>query len=314
MTLERTLLDLAAAQHGLLTYAQLEAEGTTRARRRSLISAGMLERIGQRTLRLGGTPVTPRQRAMAAVLDTGGWLSHRSSGWLLLDQRRFALGDRPEVVVPGGRVSYRGDLAIVHTTTNLPPDDRLIVDGIPTLSIARTLLTLAAIVDEIGERTLRAAVDDAVRRGLATDRWLWWRLEQLRCRGRDGVAAMEALLSDRSGGRATEGWLEVTFVEIMEEFEVLVPACQRRIARGGAFVARVDFEYHDVPLVIEVLGFTHHSSEEQLAADAARRNRLQMEGKVVLEFVYDDLVRRPAKVATTVSEARRALLARARAS
>jgi hypothetical protein len=314
MPLDRTLFTLAAAQHGLLTFADLAAAEVTRAQRRTLLGSGTLERIGQRTLRMGGSPATERQRAMAAALDTGGWLSHRSSAWLLLDAGRFPLGEPPEVTVRGGRVSYRGDLAVVHTTTNLPADDILVVDGIPTVSAARTVLGLAAVVGEIGEATLRAAVDDAVRRGIASDRWLWWRLEQLRCRGRDGVAAMEAVLSHRAGDRATEGWLEATFIEILEEFEVPLPICQRRIARSGAFVARVDFAYVDAPLVIEVLGFTHHSSEQQLAADAARRNALQVEGRVVLEFVYDDLVRRPASVAASVHEARRALLDRRHAS
>jgi hypothetical protein len=289
----------------------LHAEEVTRSQRRTAVASGLLEPIGLHTFRLGGSARTLHQRAMAGVLDTGGALSRRSAGWAN-GLGRFGLGVRPEVMVVGGRVSYRGELAVVHTTSHLPADDLVVVDGIPTLSVARTLLSLAAIVDEIGEDALHDLVDDAVRRGLASDRWLWWRLESLRRRGRDGIVALEAVLVDRAGGQATESWLERTYLEILTEHGVPLPGCQRRIARQGAFVARVDFAYDDAPLVVEVLGFTHHSSKAQLAADARRRNRLQLAGKVVLEFVYDDLVRRPQRVAETTSSARAELLARPR--
>ena len=76
----------------------------------------------------------------------------------------------------------------------------------------------------------------------------------------------------------------------------------------------MDFIYDDLDLVIEVLGHTHHASIEQLAADAARRNALQMAGLLVIEFVYDDLVLRPARVLSTIRSVRSDRLARSTAA
>ncbi|MEZ5140498.1 MAG: DUF559 domain-containing protein [Acidimicrobiales bacterium] len=253
-----------------------------------------------------GSAPTLEQRAMAAVLDSGGVLSHRSAAWLH-GLPGFSLGPRPEVTVPGGRIPCSCDLAQLHTTTFLPGDDRIVVRGIPTMTVARSLLSLASLDDA---DLLRSAVDDAVRLRLASDRWLWWRLEHLRARGRGGIRALEAVLQRRADVGPTESWLEREVLEVLERAGVPLPAVQRRVRRRGAFVARVDFAYDDVPLVVEALGHTHHASELQLIRDAQRRNALQLEGFTVLEFLSDDVIRHPATVVRTILEARARLAER----
>ncbi|MFN8019009.1 MAG: DUF559 domain-containing protein [Acidimicrobiales bacterium] len=212
----------------------------------------------------------------------------------------------PEVLLLGRSASYRGGAAQIHTTTFLPVDDLVIVDGIPVTSVARTLFSLAALVPkrQVSLDVVRGAVDDAVRTKQASDKWLWWRLEKLRRPGRDGVLAFEAILVHRSGGRATESWLEREFLRLLADHGLPLPVCQARVAAQGAFVARVDFIYPEIGLVIEVLGATHHAAEEQLARDAARRNELQLQGLTVIEFLYDDVVRHPGRVAAMVDRAR----------
>jgi very-short-patch-repair endonuclease len=286
----------------VLTRADLATLGVTRDQRRRLLGDGSILVLGQRTYRVGGAPASEKLLASAAALDAGGVLSHRSACWLH-GIGRFGVGAPPEVLVAGGRSRYRGTSAIVRSTTWLPSDDVIAIDGIRATSVARTLFSLAAIEADVGPKVLRGLVDDAVRMGKASDRWLWWRLEKLRCRGRGGVRTFEAILADRSGGRATESWLEREFLEVLRSHGVLLPVCQRRVGRNGAFVARVDFIYPDHGIVVEVLGHTHHSSRAQLAADAARRNALQLAGLQVLEFVYDDVVAHPEEVAATVRRA-----------
>lgn len=112
----------------------------------------------------------------------------------------------------------------------------------------------------------------------------------------------------------TESWLEREYLALLERSALVLPRVQARIARHGAFVARVDFVYDDVPLVQEVLGHTHHASERQLITDAERRNRLQLEGYTVLEFLSDDVVNRPAFVVRTLRAAREALGERRRSA
>ncbi len=73
-----------------------------------------------------------------------------------------------EVLVRDGRQSARSTLARVHTTTWLPPEDLVVVDAIPTLGVARALFSLAALVPEIPEAQVRAAVDQALAMDIAS--------------------------------------------------------------------------------------------------------------------------------------------------
>jgi len=61
-------------------------------------------------------------------------------------------------------------------------------------------------------------------------------------------------------------------------------------------VARVDFSFEPVPLLVEVGGRRGHSSDAERAKDARRRNELQALGFVVLEFTYLDIHQRPNDV------------------
>ena len=191
----------------------------------------------------------------------------------------------------------------MHTTTNLPAADLIEVDGIRCLSVARTLFSLAGMVPALPLDRVRGAVDDAVRLGLATDPWLWSRLEALRCRGRTGVTAFEQILSARAAS-STESWLEREYLRVTIDGGLPLPICQARIEAKGAFAARVDFLYPDLRIVIEVSGAVAHASAAQRAADAARRNRLLLEGYLVLEFTYEQVVGEPEAVVAAVREAR----------
>lgn len=294
--------DQAASQHGLVTRTNLTDLGWTADERRHLVATGGLAPMGSRVFRVGGAPTTPRQRVAAACLETEGVASHQTAAWLH-GIPGFDPGRPPDVMVMGRSAHYRGPLARVHTTTWLPSSDRSLAHGVPCLSVARTIFSLAGDPRSTSQRRLRSAVDDAIRMRLASDGWLWWLLERVRRKGRRGVARLEAVLRHRAGMGATESWLEHGMLLLLADGGLPIPVCQRRIERDGSFVARVDLLYEAERIVIEVLGHTFHSSEVQLAADAARRNALQLAGYRVLEFTYDDIVARPAQVLATVRSA-----------
>ncbi len=65
-------------------------------------------------------------------------------------------------------------------------------------------------------------------------------------------------------------------------------------------MARVDFCFDRPPVVVEVSGQRGHSSPSERAKDADRRNELQSEGFIVLEFTYDDVLRRTGYVLETL--------------
>jgi len=301
MAMYQPINEVAARQHGLVTRSDLERLGIGRDGRRAAVATGALVPLGRRTFTAGGAPPTDRQRVLAACLDTGGVACRGTAAWLH-GIEGFDPGAPPNVVVAKATSDYRLPIADVHASTWLPVDDVLRIDGIPCLSVARTLFSLAAAVPSVHLDAVVDAVDVAVRDGKASDPWLWWLLERIRCRGRNGVTVFEDLLVERAGGKVTESWLEREFLKVLAAAGLRLPRCQRRIQRRGAFVARVDFAYDDLGIVIEVSGHTRHSTRRQQAADARRRNELALAGFLVVEFTYDDLVSDPAYVVARMLE------------
>jgi very-short-patch-repair endonuclease len=300
--IERAIAERARQQLGHITTPQLRELGLSSAAVRRMVDRGRLVPVGRRTFRLGGVPPSFDGRVMAACLDLDGVASNRTAAFL------HGLATRPwtpvpiEVTVPKRTGQTHSPLARVHTSTNLQRDDIIAVRGIPTTSVARTIFSLAAMVPELEEEHVRDLLDVALRDGRASEQWLWWMLERLRCRGRNGVSVLEEMLADRAGRGRTESWLERAFLACLEEGGLPLPIVQRRIKRRGAFVARVDFLYEPT-LVLEVSGYATHSSRAEVARDVERRNRLLLAGYSFLEFTHDHVVKGPGKVRADVTEA-----------
>jgi hypothetical protein len=304
---ERAIAERAGQQLSLITTRQLRDIGLSPPAIRRLTASGRFERFGGHTLGIAGVPSTFERRVMAACLDLGAVASHRTAARLHgLDTRRW--NPVPvEVTVPKRTGQTSSELALVHTSTNLRSDDIVIARGIPTTTVARTFLGLAALVPEITEEDVRDLLDVAIRDGRASDKWIWWLLECLRCRGRNGVSTLELMLNDRAGNGKTESWLEREFLRCIDAGGLPRPLVQQRIARRGSFVARVDFLY-EPRLILEVSGYFTHSSRKQVDADARRRNRLRAIGYEFKEFTHNHVVKDPAYVIRTVTDALEAML------
>lgn len=300
--IDRAIAERARTQLGLVTRTQLRADGVSRAALSRRVASGALVPVTANVLRLGGAPDEPRMPTMAACLDLGAVASHRTALWL------HDLAPRPpltDVTVRKGRstgITSTRDGVRVHTSTNLPRDDVVRVGPIPTTSVARTLMGVAALA-EVDDEALLGLVEEAVRRRLATDRWLWWVLEQRRCRGRDGVRRFEAVLARRAELGPTESWLEREVLRLLTHAGLPLPRVQARIRRRGAFVARVDLLYEDEGVVLEALGHAAHASRSQQSADAARASELQLLGLEVHQVTYDQVVRQPEWVVHLVRRA-----------
>lgn len=299
---DQAIAERARQQLGLLTRPQARAAGLSSKSISDLVARGRLEPLGARTLRVAGVPDTLDSRIMAACLDSGGvgWLR---TSWWMLGLKGAVPPSTVEVLVASRRGATRSDLAVVHRTTSLPPDDVTSVRGVPVASVARTVLGLCSCIPtEMSLARLDDIVEDAICRDLASMRWLWWFLEERRCRGRRGVAAMEHLLSERARMGPTESWLERETLLVLDAAGLPKPELQQVIRADGAFVSRVDLAYPAERVVIEVEGKTHLTTERH-GRDAEQRNLLQMAGWVVLTFTYDDVVRRPDWVASMVRKA-----------
>jgi hypothetical protein len=268
--IDRSIAERASQQLGLVSRTDCARLGLSTRMLRRRVGTGRLYPVGNQVLRLAGTPTSWEGNVLAACLETNGVASHRTAAALHgLEGFASSPPGFVEVTVLRGR-NHRTPLAAVHTTTNLPAADLVRVGPVPATSIARTILGLAALTPAVAPDRLAATVGAAIREGRASDRWLWWRLEQLRCRGRNGVAALEAILAERAGLGRTESWLEHRTLEVLRDGGLPLPECQRRVTQNGTFAARVDFLYPHEAVVIEVDGHGGHSTKAQRRRDAER--------------------------------------------
>jgi very-short-patch-repair endonuclease len=128
--------------------------------------------------------------------------------------------------------------------------------------------------------------------GLTSPFFLRKRLAALRGPGRAGAKLLDRLMLD-SGGHSP---LERAFLRLVRLAGLPTPTFQRRFTANGRTAARVDFCFEPPRVVVEVSGQRGHSSPSERAKDAQRRNELQSQGFVVLEFTYDDVAKRPTYV------------------
>ena len=221
---------------------------------------------------------------MAAVLACGpaAALSHRSAASLhgLRQNARTAI----DVTVPRPRARSRPGID-VHRVKRLHPDDRTVVDGIPTTTLARTLLDLAEVTNRA---ELERAFDEADRRRLLD------------------LSAFEALFA-RSTGRhglgATRGVLKGQHPQTPEARSWNIPAPQTNVLVEG-FV--VDALWPEQKLIVELDGYAFHgTTRSAFERDRVRDADLQRAGYRVLRLTWRRLHEDPGPVAATL----RALLA-----
>lgn len=306
-TIESRLNSVAAAQAGHLTRRQLLGAGLSRATILRRTRSGLFVQDGRDVFRLGSSPATHEGHVLAACLDTGGVASHWTAAELhgLVDRRPIV-----DITVRKGRTlrvarsASGGPPLRIHSSTNLPTGDCVQIGPIPVTNVARTMLGLGALVPrELSEPRFLELVSKVVDDGLATDPWLWWLLARRRCRGRNGVIALETALAARARLGPTESWLEREVLRLLDRGGVPLPSTQRVVRRSGRFAARVDFLYETERIVMEALGYAFHRTPAQIEADTRRANLLQLEGFEVYQFTARQVVDDPGSVVTTARTA-----------
>lgn len=124
------------------------------------------------------------------------------------------------------------------------------------------------------------------------------RISAIEGSSRWGIAQLDALLLT-SGGHTL---LERLFLKLMRRAGLPRPIPQVVHRKDGRHVARVDFLFENVGLVVEVSGGRGHSSPSERAKDARRRNELQRLGRIVVEFTYEQVTREETYVVATIRD------------
>ncbi len=168
------IAEIADEQRGFVTTAQAETVGVSRVEVARLASRGLLERVERGVYRLRGSGFDENSTLRAAWLAVHGpsqpvvgsestiVVSHASAaalhriGDIAADIAEFSATRRLQTIRDGIRM-HRAELS---------DDDVVIVEGMPTTTVVRTLADLVA--DGHDGEHIGAAIGDAVRRGIVS--------------------------------------------------------------------------------------------------------------------------------------------------
>jgi very-short-patch-repair endonuclease len=294
MQLPRTILDLASAQHGVVSRSQLNAAQITREAQRRLVRSGRLERRSPAVFVIPGGAHTRARDALIALLDAGphsALCRGSAAAWWELPGFEAVPW---HVVQAHESGSSRPAIATVHRTRFLPAHHLVMLHGVPCTSPDRTLVDLAA---DVGPSRLGRALDYAVTRRLVRMPAMFRTLDELARSGRTGVVAIRAALEARGiDYRPGDSGLEARFLEIVSRAGLFGFESQVTLYDPAGWVGRVDFVLRSAGIVIEVDSDLFHASSSDRQADEARDARLLRAGWRVLRVSETQLYHRPWQI------------------
>jgi very-short-patch-repair endonuclease len=293
--IEQGVHALAARQHGLVARRQLMELGLGEDAIDHRLATGRLTRIERGVYALGHAELRREGRVLAVVLNAGegAMLSHRSAAALW--------GIRPwsgafvEITRPGRQGLHRVRGRMLHCSSNLPAEELAVEQQIPTTSIARTLLDLAAVVPAHHVRRAVERSEQAELFDLTT-------IERVLARhsGRPGSRALSSVLADmrNNGVTTTRSDLESLLLQICIDHRLPRPQVNRYDGRR-----EVDFRWPRERLIVEVDSWTFHGRTRQaFDGDRARDRQLLREGWRVARFTDRQLLADGAAVAHELRE------------
>jgi very-short-patch-repair endonuclease len=284
--------ELAAAQHGVVARAQLDAAGLTKRAVDRRIASGRLKVLYRGVYRAG--PVAGvRVREMAAALACGpeAVVSHATAAavWQFFTT---SLDSLLNVTVPA-RVRRRVGGILVHRASDLRADEVARLDGVPLTSPARTVLDLANIVG-VGE--LERAVAQAERCNLITIEGIMT-LVNAHPHHR-GTRVLRALLEGDATPSLTRSEAESRLLGLIRKARLRAPRTNVRV-----LTYEVDFLWPTEKLIVEVDGYAFHASASAFARDRRRDAALIASGYRVVRLTWHDIVSEPEVTLTMLAQA-----------
>jgi very-short-patch-repair endonuclease len=287
---DRRLAELAVAQHGVVSRAQLLDLGHTRTGIQRRLDKRRLLRIHRGVYAVGHKRLTARGRWMAAVLacGPGAVLSHVDAA-ALHDLRQIGSG-RIHVTapsrhnIPGIRCHYAHVLCVADTT---------VVDGIPVSSLARAYLDIAEVLNH-------RRLIEALEAGQRQNKLDVGALEAVMARnpGRRGIRPLQAALAELADDPPLlQSDLERAFRDLIRRHGL--PEPQYNVYVEGHLV---DAVWPDRRLVVEVDGWNYHRTKRSFEEDRRRDRKLLRAHWRVARFTNDHVNGDPDGVAGELSE------------
>jgi very-short-patch-repair endonuclease len=276
----------ARAKHGVLTVAELESLGLSDRAVRHRAACGRLHRIHHGVYAV--ERLSDRGRWMGAVLASGpaAVLSHTSAGALW--------GIAADVAVVHVTVSGRTGTrrrGVAHHGSALDADEVTQLDGIPSTTVARTLLDLAATVG-------RARVERAVDRAEELRLFDLGEVERLldRRRGERGTRLLSSVLAGYDDRASTRSPAEERLLALVERARLPRAKANAWIPLPDGDGYRPDFLWAERRLIVEVDGRTYHARRQAFEHDRRRDRRLALAGYETRRYSAREVLREPERV------------------
>lgn len=298
---DRIIASLAAGQYAAVSRSQLLDAGVPSDAIGHRVRAGLLIPMHAGAYRLPGSPVTWHQRIMAATLAAGAGAvaSHRAAGFL-----HGLEGVEPRLEVTVGRDRAPHPRGILVHRLQLARSDIEVREGIPRTRALATILGLAAVVST---PLLERSLDDALLRGLVSCAQLQRRLDAGSRSGRNGAAALAALLAERAGARRwTQSEFERRLLTVVRDGGLPPPVPQFELALPDGRRVYLDFAWPDTRLALEAQSYRFHAGRIAWSRDQSRMALLSSMGWRILPVTWDDLLGSPQDLVETVKRARAA--------
>jgi len=282
------LTELAEAQHGVVSFRQLRELGFSKGHISRAFEADRLRRIHRGVYAVGHARLSGHGRCHAAVLACGAdaVLSHHSAAWLWGFLPRCPR--EPSVTTPSRGHRRRG--IRIHRAAALSSRDRLVREGIPVTSAARTLLDLGAAA---ATRELTSAIDRARRLGhLDLDA-----LDALLSRHGRTVAGrrLERVLSLYRKPVHDRARSELLFLDALETAGVALPVLN---CWEGKW--EIDAYWEAERFAVEVDGWETHGSREAFEDDRLRQEEMKLAGIDCIRISARRIETHPKQVAQRI--------------
>jgi hypothetical protein len=299
--MQAALIAVSNAQGGVFTAQQAVRAGYSRDEIRARLRSGRWVRQRRGIFRPSGEVDERLVRIAAAVLACSrsrAVASHTAAAHLhglpTLTARWL-----PELTVApsSGTTAVKG--CLVHRAA-LPPPDRVRARGVPTTSLARTVVDLARaypFADGVvaADRALRAGVPLAELVGVERRAASW-----------PGSGSVRRVLAFADGRAETPG--ESLARVVLAEHQIPRPQLGAPIWRGGRLLGVVDFHWPEHDTVVEFDGKLKYRADNDRGADVLwqekrREEGLREAGLEVVRVTWDDVTLRGATVADRVRRA-----------
>jgi very-short-patch-repair endonuclease len=280
-TAERIIAGIGANQHGVATRGQLLDQGISRREVARRLSTGLLIPMHRGVYRIGHAAQSIEADYIGAVFacGAGARLCGRAAAHLLKLVR--GKPPPPEVLCPTQR-SVDGVKTV--RTREIDPRDGMIYDRIPVTTVARTLVDLAAALNQ--EQLARACHEAGVR--YRTTPAQVWAVLARRPNSR-GAAKLRRVM----GGdvRVTLSNLERRFLDLLREHGLPLPQTNR-----PAGTKRVDCRWPEHRLTVELDSYRYHSSRHAWEQDRRREREAHARGDDIRRFTHDDVFEHPEQM------------------